>query len=140
MMNTYPENDYRTFLQHSIKGSERKNHKYISRKIGKSGKWIYTYSSSPNKSGSGKSGLKGSLVSSIKNALSIKMSDARRQVTAASIKWKNRNDKMPSSITWYGKGEKAKQRASQESNTVRDSEGNYGTLRYRGRYASRKPR
>ena len=43
MMNTYPENDYRAFLQHSAKGSERKDHKYISRKMGKAGKWIYTY-------------------------------------------------------------------------------------------------
>lgn len=42
-MNTYPENDYRAFLKHSAKGSERKGHKYISRKMGEAGKWIYTY-------------------------------------------------------------------------------------------------
>jgi hypothetical protein len=39
-MNTYPENDYRTYLEHSSKA-----HKYISRKRGKGGKWIYTYAS-----------------------------------------------------------------------------------------------
>ena len=38
MMNTYPENDYRTYLEHSSKA-----HKYISKKMGKAGKWIYTY-------------------------------------------------------------------------------------------------
>lgn len=38
MMNIYPENDYRTYLEHSSKA-----HKYISKKMGKAGKWIYTY-------------------------------------------------------------------------------------------------
>lgn len=42
-MNTYPENDYRNYLMHWGKGGESKNHKYISRKMGKAGKWIYTY-------------------------------------------------------------------------------------------------
>lgn len=43
MMNTYPENDYRNYLMHWGKGGESKNHKYVSRKMGKNGKWIYTY-------------------------------------------------------------------------------------------------
>ena len=38
----YPENDYRTYLEHSA------SHKYISKKMGKNGKWIYTY---PKESG-----------------------------------------------------------------------------------------
>ena len=40
---TYPENDYRYYLMHWGKGGESKNHKYISRKKGSGGKWIYTY-------------------------------------------------------------------------------------------------
>ena len=42
-MNIYPENDYRGYLMHWGKGKEAKSHKYISRKMGKAGKWIYTY-------------------------------------------------------------------------------------------------
>lgn len=42
-MNTYPENDYRNYLMHWGKGKESKNHKYTSRKMGKNGKWVYTY-------------------------------------------------------------------------------------------------
>lgn len=38
----YPENDYRTYLEHSA------SHKYISKKMGRNGKWIYTY---PKESG-----------------------------------------------------------------------------------------
>jgi len=30
-------------LQHSAKGSERKDHKYIDRSMGKNGKWVYVY-------------------------------------------------------------------------------------------------
>lgn len=33
----YPENDFRNYLEHSA------SHKYISKKMGNSGKWIYTY-------------------------------------------------------------------------------------------------
>ena len=43
MMNTYPENDYRNYLMHWGKGKESKNHKYISRRMGKNGKWVYVY-------------------------------------------------------------------------------------------------
>lgn len=138
----YPENDYRYYLEHSLKGSERKNHKYISRKMGRSGKWVYTYADRSARNSFEKSSSKGGLTSNITDALQTKLSGVRRKAAVKSIKLKDRNDKlkMPSSFTWYGKGEKAKRRASQESNMVWDSEGKYGTLRYRGRYASRKPR
>lgn len=39
----YPPNDYRNYLMHWGKGEQAKDHKYISRSIGKAGKWIYTY-------------------------------------------------------------------------------------------------
>ena len=42
---SWPDNDYRYYLEHSIKGQQSKTHKYISRKRGKSGRWIYEYSS-----------------------------------------------------------------------------------------------
>ena len=42
-MSNYPENDYRGYLIHWSKGGESKNHKYLSRKMGSNGKWIYTY-------------------------------------------------------------------------------------------------
>ena len=42
-MNAYPENDYRGYLMHWGKGNEAKSHKYISRRKGKNGKWIYKY-------------------------------------------------------------------------------------------------
>lgn len=37
-MSMYPENDWRDYLEHSSR-----SHKYISKKMGRSGKWIYTY-------------------------------------------------------------------------------------------------
>ena len=49
MMNTYPENDYRNYLMHWGKGGESKNHKYVSRKMGKNGKWIYAYAKDSGK-------------------------------------------------------------------------------------------
>lgn len=42
-MSNYPENDWRNYLMHWGKGGEAKNHKYISRYKGKSGKWVYVY-------------------------------------------------------------------------------------------------
>lgn len=40
----YPDNDYRLYLMHSAKGSHWKGgHKYIAKKRGKNGKWIYIY-------------------------------------------------------------------------------------------------
>lgn len=42
-MSNYPENDWRNYLMHWGKGREAKNHKYISRKKGQNGRWIYTY-------------------------------------------------------------------------------------------------
>jgi hypothetical protein len=58
-MNTYPENDYRNYLMHWGKGNQSKNHKYASRKMGKNGKWIYTYIANTNGVGSSKSDSKG---------------------------------------------------------------------------------
>lgn len=43
MMNIYPENDWRNYLEHSFR-----SHKYISRKRGKNGKWIYIYKKTSN--------------------------------------------------------------------------------------------
>ena len=43
-MNTYPENDWRNYLEHSSR-----SHKYISRKRGKGGKWYYVYPSKTDK-------------------------------------------------------------------------------------------
>lgn len=40
---SYPENDYRNYLMHWGKGKESKNHKYISRFMGKNKKWQYIY-------------------------------------------------------------------------------------------------
>ena len=54
MMNTYPENDYRNYLMHWGKGKESKNHKYVSRKMGKHGKWVYKYATSSHGGGESK--------------------------------------------------------------------------------------
>lgn len=69
---SYPDNDYRNYLKHWGKGKEAKDHKYISRKRGKDGNWVYTYASK--------------LTSKAKNALdSLRKDDSVEEVETTNV-------------------------------------------------------
>ena len=73
---SYPDNDYRNYLKHWGKGKEAKNHKYISRKRGKDGNWVYTYASK--------------LTSKAKNAMdSLHKDDSAEEVEVAGTETEN---------------------------------------------------
>ena len=54
LIGIYPENDYRDYLAHSRSGKAWKSHKYISRKKGKHGQWVYKYATSSHGGGESK--------------------------------------------------------------------------------------